>query len=908
MKLKKRQIFVTAFLLIFIIYVYISIRGAYLEMLGIGQKYVDIYVRNVRQKVEVFLISFAIVYLLTYITTNFIKRGLKRFFEEDKKVMPKLPNKSISFAFATIVGVIMSFTITQKALLAFSGRMFWKDDPIFGLDISYYIFQKPFIEAVLVSLALIFLALAIYVIVYYLLAFNKFFEKGISMETLKQNTVIKHLTFNLFMIIIIVCILTVLNIQNIVLNKFMTINNNTSLYGAGLLEVTIKKWGYIIFAGVIIICATRFIKRIKEEKYKRALATLTAIPIYLVIMFAVTFGTDVIYLKHNELDKQKQYIENNMEFTKEAYNIKIDEELLDNSVTITAREIANNQDVVNNINIFNKERVLINLKEYQSNLGYYTFGSTQVGLYNINGTKKLTYVTPREIISNDTRTYNNKTYEYTHGYGVIITDASQTSKTGGLNYIKNDFSQTTDVPGITQPRIYFGLETNNIAVTNAKGELEYDYPLTSTTNSYNEYDGKAGIKLGLIDRTILGIKTGNIKLAASATMSKDSNILIRRNIIERAKTVMPYLKYDEEPYMVISDEGKLIWVLDAYTVSNSYPYSQMTIIQKNNGQTEKLNYIRNSVKVLIDSYDGTMKFYITDTTDPIVMAYWNMYPTLFENKDEKIPQDIAKHFVYPKYLYNIQKDILKQYHNVQPEVLYRADDIWDIAKENTSKVSSLLGTNIEPYYTMVKTNGTSEAELGLVVPYTIANKQNINAYLVGTCDENGEKHLKLYRFNTDEPILGTLQLDALIEQDETISKELESIAVTGTKIEKNIIVVPIDNTLLYIEPIYQVLQNENQNAPILKKVIVASGNKVAIGNDVQEALQNLVSQAAVSIKIDATNVDALLKEIIEANENLKESNKSNDWQLIGRDIDRLQNLIDQLDKLLLEKELENKDT
>jgi len=175
MKLKKRQIFVTAFLLIFIIYVYISIRGSYLEMLGIGEKYVDIYVRNVRQKVAVFLISFAIVYLLTYITTNFIKRGLKRFFEEDKKIMPKLPNKSISFAFATIIGVIMSFTITQKALLAFSGRMFWKNDPIFGLDISYYIFQKPFIESVLVSLALVFLLLTVYVIVYYLLAFNKFF-------------------------------------------------------------------------------------------------------------------------------------------------------------------------------------------------------------------------------------------------------------------------------------------------------------------------------------------------------------------------------------------------------------------------------------------------------------------------------------------------------------------------------------------------------------------------------------------------------------------------------------------------------------------------------------------------------------------------------------------------------------
>lgn len=908
MKIKKRQIFVTLFLIIFALYAYIAIRGSYLEMLGIGEKYVDIFTRNVKQKIKVFAVSFIVVYLMTYITTKFIKRGLKHFFEEDKKTMPKLPNKSISLAFATVTAIITSMTITQKAVLAFSGRMFWKDDPIFGLDISYYIFQKPFIEAILISLAIVMVILEVYVIVYYVLAFNKFFKKGISMETLKQNTVVKHLSFNLFIIIAIVCTLTILSIQNIVLNKFMTISNNTPLYGAGLLEITVKKWGYIIFAVVIMICAIRFIKRIKEEKYKKALATLTAIPIYLTAMFVIALGVDFIYLKHNELDKQKKHIEDNIEFTKEAYNIKIDEISLENSETITIEEIAKNQTVFENINIFNKQRVITNLQEYQSNLGYYTFSSTQVGVYDIDGKKKLAYITPREIISNDTRTYNNKTYEYTHGYGAIITDASVTSKTGGLNYIKNDFSQTQEPPGISEPRIYFGLETNNIVVTNSEGKLEYDYPLTNTTNSYNVYNGKAGIKLGLIDRTILGIKTGNLKLAISKDMNKDSNILIKRNIIERAKTVMPYLKYDEEPYMVITDNGKLMWVLDAYTTSDSYPYSQMTTIQKWNGQSEKLNYIRNSVKVIIDSYDGTMKFYITDWTDPIIMAYWNMYPSLFEDKGAKIPEDIAKHFVYPKYLYNVQKDILKQYHNVQPEVLYRADDVWDIAKENTTKVSSLLGTNIEAYYTMVKTKDSDEVELGLVVPYTIVNKQNINAYLVGTCDANGEKRLRLYRFNTEEPILGTLQLDALVEQDATISKELESIEVTGTKIEKNIIVVPINNTLIYIEPIYQVLQNENQNAPILKKVVAASGNKVAIGNDVQEALKNLVSQAAVSIKIDATNIDALLEDIVEANENLKQSNKSNDWQLIGRDIERLQNLIDQLNKLLEEQELSKKNT
>ena len=901
LKVKKRVIFVTIFLIVFAIYSYIVLRGSYLEMLGIGERYVEIYKQNIIHKIKVFIVSFIVVYLMTYIATAFIKRGLKRFFVEEKKEMPKLPNKSISLAFAAIAGLVMTFTITEKAILAFSGRKFWQNDPIFNMDVSYYIFLKPFIQAILISFGVVVAILSVYIIVYYLLAFRKFFDQGISMETLKKNTVIKHLTFNLFFIILIICALTILNIQNIVSSKFMTINNGTPLYGAGLLEVTVKKWGYIIFAVFIFICAVQFVKKMKQEKYRKAVATLAAIPLYLAVMFAVVLGVDVFYLKHNELDKQKYYIEQNIEYTKEAYDINIEEIELASSGTITEADIENNQEVINNINIFNKQRVLTYLQEYQTNLGYYTYSSTQLGVYNINGENKLTYITPREIISNETRTYNNKTYEYTHGYGVILTDASKTTESGGLSYIKNDFSQTESEPTITQPRIYFGLETNNIAVTSEDEENEYDYPLTSTTSSYNSYDGEAGFSLGVIDRLILGIKTGNMKLVFSRNMTKDSNILIKRNIIERAKTVMPYLKYDEEPYMVIRDDGTLVWVLDAYTVSDSYPFSQVTIIQKDNGQTEKINYIRNSVKVIIDSYDGTMQFYITDTTDPIVMAYWAMYPSLFEEIDAQIPEDISKHFVYPKYLYNVQKEVLKQYHNVKPEVLYRADDIWDIAKENTTKVSSLVGTNIEPYYTIVKTADSEQAKLGLVVPYTIVDKQNINAYLVGTYDENGEKQLKLYKFNTEEPILGTLQLDTLIEQDETISKELDSIEVTGTRIEKNIIVVPINNTLLYIEPIYQVMQNENQNAPILKKVIVASGNKVAIGNNVKEALNNLLSQAAVSIKIETNNVEDLIQEIIEANENLKQSNQSNDWQLIGQDIDKLQSLIDQLDKLLKEE-------
>ena len=900
-KIRKRVIFVVLFIIAFAIYSYINIRGEYLQILGIGEKYVEIFKHNLEQRIYVFAISFAIIYLLTYITTVFIKKGLKKFFIEENKEMPKLPNKSISLAFAVIAGLIFSSVITEKAILAFNKTYFVETEPVFNLDIGYYVFQKPFIEAILYSFIIVMAIMCIYITAYYLLCFHKFFNKGISIETLKKNTFIKQIVGNAFAIIIAIALLAIIMVQDIVLGKFTSTNNGTSLYGAGFIDVTIKKWGYIIFSVFIIICAISALRKCRKEQYRKACYSILLIPIYLVGLFGVVFLTDVLYLKQNELDKQKAYIETNIQFTKQAYDIEIEEIELENTGTITAEDIEKNSDVIKNINIYNKSRVLTHLEEYQTSLGYYTFGSTQLGLYDIDGNKTLVYVSPREIISNETRTYNNKTYEYTHGYGAIITSASTTSENGGLKYIKSGFTDTEDNIKITQPRIYFGLQTNEVIATNVKNNTEYDYPLTSTTNSYNTYDGEAGIKLGFLDRLVLGIKEGNIKLAFSTNITKDSNIIIKRNILERVEKVMPYLEYDQNPYMVITDEGRMVWVIDAYTTSNSYPYSQVTNLVQENGTIKKINYIRNSVKVLVDSYDGTMKFYITDRTDPIVMAYWNMYPSLFEDLNAEIPEDISKHFVYPEYLNNIQADILKQYHQVQPEVLYRSDDVWDTAKENTSQVTTLVGTDINPYYTAVKTVDNDETILGLVLPYTVNEKQNINAYLVGSYNEEGEQELKLYKFNKDAAILGTLQLDTLIEQDEKISAELETIEVTGTKIEKNIIVIPVNNTLLYVEPIFQVLQNENKTTPMLKKVIVASGNKVAIGNNIEEALTNLLSQEAVSIEIETDNIEDLIEEIIKANNNLTQSNESNDWELIGQDIDRLQTLITELEKLVEEE-------
>ena len=455
-----------------------------------------------------------------------------------------------------------------------------------------------------------------------------------------------------------------------------------------------------------------------------------------------------------------------------------------------------------------------------------------------------------------------------------------------------------------QPRIYYGLQTNNLVVTNTTNQKEFDY-IETDKNIENAYDGKAGLKLNFIDRLILGIKEGNLQLGLASNITNESKILTNRNIIERAKILMPYLIYDDNPYMVVNKDGRLVWVIDAYTTSNNYPYSQRTTIKESSSSKIELNYIRNSVKVLVDSYDGTISFYITDRTDPIAMSYRNMYPKLFVSLDEKIPEDISKHFVYPEYLYKIQADVLTRYHNIEPDVLYRNDDIWKISSYNSSKVTTRIGNQIKPYYTMVKTVDEENSRLGLVLPYTLQGRQNMISYLVGSYN-NGEAKLKLYKYNADANILGTMQLDTQLEQDETIMKQLESLNVNGIKITKNIIVIPLDNNLLYVEPVYASYTNEPDSLPTLRKIIVASKNKVAIGNNIQEALLNLVSERSVNIEIENTDtVDDIIDTIIKANHNLTNSNESNNWEMMGKDVNKLQELINKLEQLISENRAKN---
>ena len=736
------------------------------------------------------------------------------------------------------------------------------------------------------------IGIIIYTFIYYVIVFNKYFD-GVDRETLKQNLAMKTLYRNIRLVAIGLCAYIVVCSMDIVFDNFLTTDNGIKLAGAGLVDSTIKYWGYNILGVVLLVSIFRAINSFKKGKQSKILKDLIVVPIYLVALFIVMLMFDLIFVNQNEFDKEKKYIESNISTTKKAYGIDCDSESIDYTGTITDEEVQKNQNIIDNATIVDKQTVLENLNETQASSGYYTYKIAKISSYEVNGMKKLMYVSPREIINNR-RTYNSKTYEYTHGYGLIFTSSTESSDDGTIRYIQNDIAgKESNIINVNEPRIYYGLETNTTVVTNAKDKKEFDYYSDEQKDYETSYNGEAGLKMNFLDRLILGIKEKNVNIALSGSVTSESKILINRNIIKRARLALPDVIYDNNPYTVLDENGDIYWVIDAYTVSSSYPYSTYTEIEYN-GQKRDINYIRNSIKVIINSYTGEIKYYITDRTDPIAMAYRKVYPELFQDLDSEISKTIQDQFIYPEFLYNVQSTMLEEYHNTKADVLYRSDNTWEKATYKNQSTNNKTKNTLKPYYTMVS-NSDGEETIGLIQIYTPKNKQNISSYLIGTV-ENGQNKLTLKTLHSDTSILGPTQLDTQIAQDETIQSQIDSLSVTGAKVTRNMIIVPVENTLLYVEPIYQTLVNES-NIPVLKKVIVASGNKVAIGNNLQEATQSLISKSATKIELNSTDdIEGLIDSIIKANDNLSESLESNNWEIMGTDIQKLQSLINTLKK------------
>ena len=896
MKKSVRRVLVILFVVIVAICMYISDRGIYLEYKELGENYLPIFKTNLLYKYAIMAINFVLIYVIMYIENKGIKNGLKVFFDQEKKEQPHFLNKSISLVVAAISSFVVGFIFTPKVILFASNVSFGRTDLIFNLDISFYMFAEPLIKMLLRYFMIIYIALIFYSVLYYIFIFNRYFD-GIDRETLKKSNLIKHLIKYIKSLAIIFAVFNLVGTLDIVFSNFVTTDGGLELIGAGKTDVIIKLWGNVILSIVIIITAFLVSSNLKKFERSKIIRDIIIIPAYLVSMFVVMICFDLLYVKTNEYDKQKKYIERNISYTKEAYGIDCDTETIDYSGTITTDQINNNQNILDNAVIINKEMALNKLNEEQTEKGYYKYNT--LGLIKSqdkNNNTRLIYLSPREIVSSK-RTYNGKTFEYTHGYGAIGISATSTTNDGDIAYIEdNDYIKTK--------QIYYGLETNNAIVIDENSKNEYDYTDSKGNEYTSTYNGNSGLKLGFLDRFNLGVKINNVKLAFSSDISKDNRILINRNIIRRAELVLPDVLFDENPYVVADKNGDMYWVLDGYTVSNNYPYSTRASI-KYSGEKRTINYIRNSIKVIINCYDGNMRFYITDSTDPIAMAYRKMYPDVFQGLDSQIPEDISSQFVYPQFLYDIQSSMLEEYHNTKSEILYRGDDSWSTATYVTNQNGKSVTTKLESYYTMVKNNNLEE--IGLIQMYTPSEKQNLTSYLVGVV-ENGTNKLKISKLSSDQSILGLTQLDSKILENDGMNQEIQSLNVTGARVTKQIMVVPIDNTILYIEQIYQTKINES-GMPYLKKVIVASGNKIAIGNNLKEALENIVSQEATSIDTYTDeDIDGLIQSIIKANKNLTQSMNANDWELMGTDVKTLQELINELEKQENEEKKKEKNT
>ena len=901
-KFSFRLLIVIAVLLVFSISSYITFRAEYLKIKEIDEKYVSIFKTNFYMKVGMFTVVTLVTYLLFYINNRVIKKGLKKFFDEEKQKMPKLPNKSIALIAGIIAGVTCLKLVYTKFIVCLNAASFVISDPIFNIDIGFYMFILPFIKNALIYLIVEALIIVIYTAIYYVITINVCFDKGVNIDSLKKNTFIKQIKFWAIVFTILICGYILVASQDILTGDMLTIKDKdgTTLTGAGLADTFIKLWGYRLFSVVVLISVINIIRNTSSEKFRKAISSASIIPLYLVVMFGILIYFQEIYVGSSELDKEKEYIKYNIEATKKAYGIDIEPKSITNYDAITPEIVEENEEVIKNIPIFNDEVIVKTIEDTQDDSIYYEYNYSNLGVYyDEDGNKRLLSLTPREIIDDNARSYNNKTFQFTHGYGAVITDPCQIDRNGYITTLQSDFEKNnSNILKITQPRIYYGLKTDSEIIVNSKFGGEFDYPLTSTTYEEYNYEGNSGQHLNILDRFVMGLDTGNYRVILSKYWSKDSKLITTRNILDRVKLLLPYIEYDENPYLVLDDNGNLVWVIDGYTTSCNYPYSQITTITRENGNKDKINYIRNSVKVLVNSYTGETRFYITDRNDPIIMMYNKMYPDLFMDiENDKIPDAISNNLLYPKYLFDVQSSVIKTYHDISEDTLFRADDVWEFVTDGENE--------IEAKYTMLKPVGVDDSNLGLIKTYKKEGKESLTSYITGYY-EQGSPKLKLYKFSADSSIIGIAQLNSLIEGDETISSNLESLNVSGVKMIKDVIIVPIENTLLYIEPIYQVRANELETQ-VLKKIIVSSGNKVAIGDNLELAIENLLSDKnSVELEyVDMEDINQVIDSVIEANGNLKDSIKAGDLEMIGKDLESLETLLEQLEVLRTQEVEEN---
>ncbi len=634
--------------------------------------------------------------------------------------------------------------------------------------------------------------------------------------------------------IIILAILFFLSIAaNFYLSQFNLLYSGTgAAYGAGFTDINVTLNVYramIIFSLAAAVCTAI---AIKKKNIKLGL-------IFPVLMIIVSLaGTGVAgavqsyIVAPDELNKESKYLKNNIEFTRLAYNLQnIKVEDFTAKGDIDRLDVLENMETFSNIRINDFDPANQFYNQTQSIRSYYQFNDVDVDRYYINGEYTQVFLSAREINQHYEDSWLIRHLKYTHGYGITLSRVDRITSSGQPDMLIGSIPPVSNVPEIQieRPEIYYGESTNDYVITNT-GEPEFDYP-SGESNQYCEYEGTGGIKLNLINRILFALKERTLKILISTNINGDSRILINRNILQRVQKIAPFLAINDDPYIVV-ENGKAYWIVDAFTQSPYYPYSEPY------NKSTDVNYVRNSVKIVIDAYNGTTDFYICDTEDPLVTTLSRIYPTLFKSLD-KMPEALRAHLQYPNSLFNIQAYVFTKYHMTDVAVFYQSEDQWSISNESYGQATKQM----TPNYFIMKLPGESEGEFVSAIPYTPNGKSNMTGILMARQDGENYGQLVLYRMPKDRTIYGPMQIEAQINQDAEISKEFALWNNSGSSyLRGNLFVIPVEDALLYVEPVY--LEATSTSLPEVKRVVMFYGDKVAYEPTLAEALDSLFGEGA----------------------------------------------------------------
>ncbi|HVA67651.1 MAG TPA: UPF0182 family protein [Elusimicrobiota bacterium] len=559
-----------------------------------------------------------------------------------------------------------------------------------------------------------------------------------------------------------------------------------------------------------------------------------------------------LYVKPNELTLEQPYIAEHIAATLSAYDLaqNAHEEPFIPKQTDTLN-IAKYPDVAQNILLWDHRPFLDNADQLQTLRPYYTFPSVATDRYLVNGEMRQVLISPRgldtDLLPGTAQTWVNLNLQYTHGYGAVASLVGSATSEGAPDFDLRDAPVKSDIPAldITRPQIYFGEKTENPVFVDSD-QQEFDYP-KGDDNAYNTYDGTGGISIGSWPmRIAAAVSMSDWNILLTRYLTPSSKMLIHRQIMNRVSRLAPFLTLDPHPYLVIDGAGRLFWMLDAYTSSDLNPDSQPTDF---NDGTE-INYIRNSVKITVDAYNGTVHFYVFDKSDPLLEAYRKLFPSLFLPRSA-MPPDLLAHIRYPEFIFNVQSQIYRIYHMRDPQVFYNKEDVWDVAKQLSGQEGS-RPTN--PYYVMVRLPGDTKAEFVLMLPFTSHNRDNLIAWIAARCDPKHYGQIIFYRLPKDQLIYGPLQIQSRVNQNRSISKDLSLWNQQGTRVVRgNTRVLPVGDTFLYVEPIY--IQATQAKLPELKKIVLGVGDRLAYSDTLSQAIAELAKPESPSEQADESSID-----------------------------------------------------